>query len=209
VNTRSNTAPGSGAPDGGILPWMSADRFTVAGVFLEKQIGNLLIQSEYYRARHTAQRDPDAVLQIVNEAGINQHQRQRFLGQNESAPTPAASDVVVDTKFVVQTFYVRLGYNIQRDIGQFVPYLMLDWMSNPEVIQNKKFGGDDEAGLADDGKFIKPSAGVVYRPIQNVAIKLDGSYHIQNFNGMSVSYPELRLDFSFAFSNAILDKITN
>jgi hypothetical protein len=43
--------------------------------------------------------------------------------------------------------------------------------------------------------------GVVFRPLPNVAIKLDGSYHIQEYNGKKVSYPELRLDFSFAFSN--------
>jgi hypothetical protein len=79
-------------------------------------------------------------------------------------------------------------------------------MSHPESIQNKTYGGDDEAGLADDGIFWKPSAGVVFRPLPNVAIKLDGSYHIQEYNGKKVSYPELRLDFSFAFSNYELDK---
>jgi hypothetical protein len=48
--------------------------------------------------------------------------------------------------------------------------------------------------------------GLVYKPIPNVAIKLDGSYHVQQYNGKSVSYPELRLDFSFAFSNHQLEK---
>jgi hypothetical protein len=79
-------------------------------------------------------------------------------------------------------------------------------MSHPEAIQNKKYGGDDEAGLADDGIFWKPSAGLVYRPLPNVAIKFDGSYHTQQYMGKNVSYPELRLDFSFAFSNNQIEK---
>ncbi|NBP69994.1 MAG: hypothetical protein EBU52_14750 [Cytophagia bacterium] len=115
-------------------------------------------------------------------------------------------DVVVSTSFNVQTWYLRLGYDVQTDVGQFVPYVFLDWMSHPEVIQNKDFGGDNEAGLADDGKFLKPSLGVVYRPIPSVALKLDGSVHTQKFNGKTVSYPELRLDFSFAFSNIGVEK---
>jgi hypothetical protein len=39
-----------------------------------------------------------------------------------------------------------------------------------------------------------------------VAIKLDGSYHSQRFNGRQEMYPELRLDFSFAFSNSQFEK---
>jgi hypothetical protein len=131
------------------------------------------------------------------------------LSSNEEQPNSSLTvdDVQQNVKYNVQTWYIRLGYNIQSSVGQFVPYLFLDWMSHPEVIQNKDFGGDDESGLADDGKFWKPSAGLVYRPVSNVAIKLDGSYHIQNFNGKSVSYPEIRLDFSFAFSNNQIEKV--
>ena len=99
-----------------------------------------------------------------------------------------------------------MGYNILTKVGQFIPYLFLDWMSHPEAIQSKDFGGDDEAGLADDGIFWKPSAGLVFKPLPNVAIKLDGSYHIQQYMEKNVSYPELRLDFSFAFSNNQIEK---
>lgn len=59
--------------------------------------------------------------------------------------------------------------------------------------------GDNEAGYADDGEFLKPSLGVVYKPDPAVAIKLDGSTHIQKFNGKTESYPEVRLDVSCAF----------
>ncbi len=204
----STVALGEGSPNGGILPWMEGDRFTVAGVFFEKQIGNVLIQSEYYNAAHNAQRDPHAVLAVIRDANINGTQRDRFLQSNADQPDDMLTpdDVRTQVKYNVQTWYLRLGYNIQTSAGQFVPYVFLDWMSHPEAIQSKTYGGDDEAGLADDGKFWKPSAGVVFRPLPNVAIKLDGSYHIQQYNGKSVSYPELRLDFSFAFSNAQLEK---
>jgi hypothetical protein len=208
TKSTSTVSLGEGSSEGGILPWMAGDRFVVAGVFLEKQIGNILIQSEYYNAAHSAQRDPLAVLTVIREGGINATQRERFLQSNADQPDDALTtdDVRTAVTYNVQTWYIRLGYNIQSNVGQFVPYLFLDWMSHPESIQNKTYGGDDEAGLADDGIFWKPSAGVVFRPLPNVAIKLDGSYHIQEYNGKKVSYPELRLDFSFAFSNHQLDK---
>lgn len=201
--TGSTVEFGTGSPRGGILPWMTGDRFVVAGVFLEKQVGNLLIQSEFYNSHHEAVRNPESVLTLINEGGINETQRARFLRSNLDQPNDALSvdDVRTSTSFSVQTWYIRLGYNIQSSVGQFVPYVFLDWMSHPEVIQNKTFGGDDESGLADDGKFWKPSAGLVYRPAPSVAIKLDGSYHVQEFNGKNVAYPEIRIDFSFAFSN--------
>ena len=204
----STVALGSGSPRGGVLPWMAGDHFTVVGFFLEKQIGRLLIQSEYYTARHDALRDPESVLTVVTNAGINEKQRARFLGSNAAKDDAALvpEDVVQPVTFNVQTWYIRLGYDIQTRTGQFVPYLFLDWMRNPEVIQNKKYGGDEESGLADDGKFLKPSIGVVYRPIPSVAVKMDGSYHTQLFNGKTITYPELRLDFSFAFSNSSLEK---
>lgn len=201
--TTSTVGFGEGPPDGGVLPWMDGDHFVLTGLFLEKQIGKLNIQAEYWNSRHEAQRNPDNVLYMVQNAGINEQQRENFLGANASTPdvllTPA--DVVVDVTYNVQTFYVRLGYNIDSNVGQFVPYLFLDWMSHPEVINNKDYGGDKESGLADDGVFTKYSAGVVYRPIPVVAIKLDGSVHSQEFNGKKVSYPEIRLDLSWAFKN--------
>jgi hypothetical protein len=208
-NTTSTVDFRGGSPRGGILPWMDGDRFNVIGFFLEKQVGKMLIQSEYYNAAHTAQRNPEMVLALINEAGLNTFQRDRFLISNEDQPNSSLTteSVQQNINYNVQTWYVRLGYNIQSKVGQFVPYLFLDWMSHPEAIQNKDFGGDDESGLADDGKFWKPSAGLVYRPVPNVAVKLDGSYHVQNFNGKSVSYPEIRLDFSFAFSNSQLEKV--
>lgn len=206
--TTSTVELGEGPPQGGILPWMAGDHFSIYGFFIEKQVGKILLQAEYYNASHNAMRDPEKVLSVINNASINDNQRERFLGNNtgkEDASLTTA-DVVQRTSFSVQTWYVRLGYDIQTHIGQFVPYVFIDWMSHPEDIRNKTYGGDNEAGLADDGKFFKPSAGVVYRPIPTVAVKLDGSYHTQKFNGETETYPEIRVDFSFAFSNLSVTK---
>lgn len=206
--TTSTVALGEGSPKGGILPWMRGDRFSVVGAFLEKQIGKLLIQSEYYNASHHAQRDQEAVLTVIQNANINENQRNRFVKANINQPNEnlKADDIISDIKYNVQTWYIRLGYNIQTKVGQFLPYVFLDWMSHPEAIQSKDYGGDEEAGLADNGIFWKPSAGLVYRPLPNVAIKLDGSYHIQEYMGKKIAYPEVRLDFSFAFSNNMIEK---
>lgn len=202
-NTTSSVAFGDGPPLGGVLPWMDGDRFFLTGVFGEKQFGNLNIQVEYWIAKHNAMRNPDNVLTLVTEGGINSQQRSRFLGANagKADNVLTAADVIVPVKYDVQTYYIRLAYDLDSKIGQFVPYLFLDWMSHPEVINNKGYGGDKESGLADDGVFYKTSAGIVYRPIPTVAIKLDGSVHTQKFNGKSESYPEIRLDFSWAFKN--------
>ncbi len=49
------------------------------------------------------------------------------------------------------------------------------------MIQEKDFGGDNEAGYADDGKFLKPSLGVVYKPDPAVAITCFIRYQIDPF----------------------------
>lgn len=201
--TTSTTDFGAGSPQGGILPWMAGDHFVVTGLFVEKQFGRFHIQAEYWNASHNALRNPDNILTIINEAGINQKQRDNFLGANTGKPDAilTTNDVVVPVSYNVQTYYVRLAYNIDTQIGQFVPYVFIDWMRHPEVIRNEDYGGDNESGVADDGVFTKPSLGIVYRPIPSVAIKMDGSFHSQKFNNTTERYPELRLDFSWAFKN--------
>ncbi len=81
-----------------------------------------------------------------------------------------------------------------------MPYAFFDGLSNPEVIASKTYGGDNEAGIADDGRFSKISLGLVYRPINQVAVKMDVSSHSQRFNGEVVTYPEVRLNVSFGFN---------
>ncbi len=187
--------------EGGVLSWMQTDRFYVFGLFVEKKIGNILLQSEMYLSPHDAIRDATKTLDIVKNATISESQRKRFLSENSDKTNEVLteSDIVKHTSYVAKTWYVRLGYDIQTRVGQFVPYVFFDYMSHPEIIQNKRFGGDNEAGVSDDGVFYKPSLGLLYRPQPEVAIKFDGSLHAQQVNGEMVAYPEIRLDFSFAF----------
>ncbi|MDD9940239.1 MAG: hypothetical protein OXU20_04155, partial [Myxococcales bacterium] len=65
------------------------------------------------------------------------------------------------------------------------------------TIAKKDLGGDGEAGISDDGKFQKYTLGTVFRPVPQVALKLDGSAHVQDFNGKSEFYPEIRISFSY------------
>jgi len=180
---------------------MSSDRYTVLGGFVEKTFGHLLIQAEFWNASHDATRDPASVLTIVKNTSLNANQRSDFFGSSASKAdsTLTETDVVKSVKYNVQTFYVRLGYNVKTSVGSFIPYVFVDWMTNPEVINSKTWGGDNEAGIADNGIFTKYSLGVVYKPIDAVAIKLDGSVHSQKFNGKTESYPEIRFDVSYAF----------
>jgi hypothetical protein len=195
-------AVGNGSPRGGVLPWMSGDDYLVWGFFGEYTWNQLLVQAAYWQANHDADRNPSDVLTVVLNSGISPRQRGRFLGANAGKPDAAltTADVVPTVSYSVQSFYVRIGYTIESSIGSFTPYGFVDWMSHPEAIANKTYGGDAEAGFADDGKFWKPSVGVVYKPVDEVAIKLDTSAHIQKFNGATEVYPEVRLDVSWAFN---------
>jgi hypothetical protein len=201
VKSTPSVKLGDGAANGGILPWMEKDHFNVMGLFVEKTFNKFLIQSEYWISNHNAIRNADDVLTLINDANINAKQRKHFLGSSASIPNAnlTAANVITRANYTASTFYIRLGYEIQTSKGQFIPYVFYDRMTNPEIIQNKKYGGDNEVGLSDNGTFSKPSVGVVYKPIPQVAVKLDGSMHSQKFNGKTVNYSEVRVDVSFAF----------
>lgn len=198
-----STTVGNGVPKGGILPWMAKDKYTVFGGFLETVLfNNLLVQGAYWQANHEGERDPNSILSLINSMAVSTSQKERFLVKDafsKDIKSLSTSDVVTTANYNVQTYYLRFGYSINSEVGLFTPYLLFDWMSNPEVVRNKKYGGDDEAGYADDGVFFKPSLGIVYKPIDSVAIKIDSSLHTQKFNGKQESFPEFRGNISFAF----------
>jgi hypothetical protein len=196
-DTTSDVGVGDGSPRSGVLPWMAADDFSILGSYMETNVGGLQLQVEYWHARHDATRDPDAVVAVIQNAGVNQAQRARFLIDVDGPVETANVDVNGD--YEVSTWYVRAGYSVATPRGEFVPYVQWDHYDNPETINEKDWGGDAEAGLADDGKFSKGTIGIIYRPIQNVAFKLDGSTHFQKFNGRNESYPEIRFDVSYIF----------
>ncbi|MGH7601080.1 MAG: hypothetical protein ACREOI_32380, partial [bacterium] len=101
--------------------------------------------------------------------------------------------------YEVKTWYLRAGYAAETGIGEIGPYVQWDYYSNPETISSKSFGGDDEAGATDTGKFNKATVGLVFRPKPEVAVKIDYSSHIQKFKAGDQSFPEVRLDVSYIF----------
>ena len=195
--TSSSVAPGEGSPEGGVLPWMSEDRYAVVGAFIQRESRGFLIESAFWSAKHSGVRDPESVLLTERNTFLNERQLFNFFGQNAGKPSGeyTAEDVLQDADYTVNTGYLRLGYAK----SEFVYYAHWDWMDHPETISDKKWGGDNEAGFSDDGTFTKWSVGIIWRPNSNIAIKLDGSVHTQDFNQASTSYPEVRAQGSWAF----------
>ncbi|MFN3201114.1 MAG: hypothetical protein ACE366_22130 [Bradymonadia bacterium] len=184
---------GDGSPRGGVLNWMTEDEYLVFGGYAELKQDGLILQAAFWQASHEGTRDPSSVLSLI-DAGLNERQLARF-GLN--GPNPTEADVVTEANYDIITYYVRAGYAMETSVGEFTPYLQWDHYENPETIASKSFGGDGEAGLTDDGAFDKATIGTIWRPISPVALKLDGSAHIQDFNGKQEIYPEVRLSFSY------------
>jgi hypothetical protein len=192
-----DVALGSGSPKSGILPWMASDRFSVFGGYLEAKINNLTLQFESWRSPHDAERDPALVVKMINGAKPNSVQLVRFLSDPNGAV--AEANVRRNGDYEVKTWYLRAGYAAETGIGEIGPYVQWDYYSNPETIRSKTFGGDNEAGATDTGKFNKATFGIVYRPKPEVAVKLDYSSHIHKFQNGNQSFPEVRLDVSYIF----------
>jgi hypothetical protein len=184
---------GEGAPLGGVATWMDKDEFSVAGGYGQVTAAGFILQAEFWLARHQGKRNPDAVLALMDsDPPLNPRQRARLGLDDPDNPAP-----VVDVEYDVKTVYVRTGYAIPVKTWTLTPYAQFDYYDNPEIIDDQENGGDNEAGLTDDGKFYKSTLGLVIRPVSFIAIKLDGSTHTQQFNGESLTYPEFRSSFSF------------
>ena len=198
-DTGSDVDVGDGSPESGVLPWMDRDEFWVAGGYFEANWGDWLFQTAYWHADHNAERNPDDVVTVINNAdpGLNQNQLDRFL--IDPTGDVAADNIETNGDYAVDTWYVRAGYSFDTRHGEFVPYIQWDWYKNQETIADKTYGGDNEAGVSDDGEFHKGTIGVVYRPMPKLAIKLDASGHFYEFNGDNEWYPEVRLDISWIF----------
>jgi len=195
--TPPSVAPGEGSPEGAVLPWMDEDRYSVIGAFARKQQGSLLLEAAYWHASHSGTRNPNAVLTTARNAYLNPRQRQNFFGDAAGLSNDALGpeDVITDADFSVDSAYLRVGYAW----SEFTTYVHWDWLDHPETIADKDWGGDNEAGLADDGAFTKWSVGGIWRPNRNIALKLDSSLHVQDFNGQTESYPEIRIQGAWAF----------
>ena len=196
-DTVSDVGVGDGSPRSGVLPWMASDDFTVFGAFGEFQVDALKLQVAYWIASHDAVRDAASIVTVINNAGIHANQKDRFLSVDDG--TVDAADVDTNGDYDVTTWYVRAGYQMNMMGKDLEPYIQWDVYDNPETIENKTYGGDAEAGLADDGAFSKSTIGLIYRPSPKLAFKFDTSTHFQDVNGKSESYSEIRFDVSFIF----------
>jgi hypothetical protein len=185
-----------GSPSSGVLPWMASDQYVVVGGYCKVYVKGITFEGAYWHAVHDAVRDPDAVMAVYENASLNAAQLDNFF----NSATPSLDAVVTKADFSVQTFYIRLGYTIQmpREM-QLTPYFFWDYYSNPETIAQKRWGGDNEAGVADDGVFNKPTWGISFKPKPFIALKIDGSSHLQDINGEATRNSELRMDLSFFF----------
>lgn len=181
--------------NGGVHKWMESDRYNVIGAYTEFNTNRWKIQGAYYNASHDAVRSGDFLqTNFGADSGLNQRQLDRLCNGNCATATNS------DANYTIETWYVRAGYNIQTEVGQFVPYVQWDYYSNPETIANKDLGGDNEAGLSDDGKFNKQTLGLVYRPVPVAALKFDASNHAQKIDGKNTNYTEARFSYSYIWS---------
>ncbi|MSP73129.1 MAG: hypothetical protein EXR76_13370, partial [Myxococcales bacterium] len=72
---------------------------------------------------------------------------------------PMKGTTANEVEYTVQTVYVRAGYPFPiGDRASLTPYLQWDDSENPETIKERDFGGDNEAGVADDNRFTKVTA---------------------------------------------------
>lgn len=183
---------GDGSPRGGVVNWMDRDRYVVFGGYGQLQMSGVILQAAYWQANHDARRNAESTLALA-DGDLNQRQLERFFVNGDPM-----QGVVPEANYAVQTFYVRAGYELAFESGfTLIPYAQADFYKNPETVASKDLGGDAEAGITDDGQFWKVTAGAVVRPVPQVAFKVDGSAHIQQFNGESVIYPEIRLSLSY------------
>ncbi|MBV1857037.1 MAG: hypothetical protein KUG77_01405 [Nannocystaceae bacterium] len=189
----STVGVGDGSPRGGVLPWMTQDEYYIIGGYAQVQRSGATVQAEYWEARHDGERDPDALTTIAAETSLSPRQLNRFFVGGD----PLA-EARTDAKYTIRTAYLRFGWQFPfAKRSSVTPYIQGDYYSNPETIAEKDYGGDNEAGLADDGSFQKYTLGLVIRPVPQVALKLDGSTHVHTFNGDWLAYPEGRISFSY------------
>ena len=149
-----NVALGDGSPKSGVLPWMAGDKFSIFGGYGEAKVDNFTFQAEYWQSPHKAMRDPANVLAIIAGTSLNARQLGQFLIDPNGSVADEAN-VRVPADFTIKSWYVRAGYSFETSLGEVAPYFQWDYYSNPETIAKKKFGGDNEAGVADDGVFNK------------------------------------------------------
>ncbi len=194
-----NTGAGEVGADSGVAAHMARDNYSVNVLYSQFTMKNWLAQASFARAKHDGIRDAQFIEDNADAfQGIPGNRANRFC---DGGDCTAAANVRLKAKYNIDTWYLRLGYMIGLNDGASItPYVQYDYYYNPEMIGAKSAGGDNEAGWSDDGKFTKRTLGAVYRPVSNIAIKLDGSTHHHRFNGKDESYAEVRSSFAYQWS---------
>ena len=185
-------AVGEGSPRGGVMSWMEKDQFMVYGGYGQFTWKGFILQAAFWQADHDATYDEASVLALA-DADLSPGQLSRFYAGGNPANGLASPTV----QYSVTTAYLRTGYEVALGEWTLTPYGQVDFYKNPETIASKDFGGDGEAGLSDDGQFFKYTLGAVLRPVPEVAFKVDGSTHVQDFNGEAINYSEVRASLSY------------
>jgi hypothetical protein len=184
---------GEGAPLGGVATWMDEDEFSVTGGYGQVTAAGFILQAEFWFARHNGTRNAQKLMELtMSDPPLNDRQLEEFGFADPDNPQPN-----LDANYNVKTGYIRTGYSFPVKNWSLTPYAQFDYYDNPEIINDQDNGGDNEAGLTDDGVFYKSTLGLVIRPVSFIAVKIDGSTHTQKFNGETVTYPEIRSSFSF------------
>ncbi|HEY6879033.1 MAG TPA: hypothetical protein VI299_13495 [Polyangiales bacterium] len=190
-------AVGDGSPIGGVVNWMRQDTYRVLGGYAQLRNSGWILQAEYWRGHHDARRDADAVATLLADGSLFPSQARRFVVDGDAA--------MIRTKVVydIDAFYFRGAYEFSLGkLASLTPYVQYDYYRNPETVKAKSLGGDNEAGASEDGQFSKYTLGGVFRPVPQVALKVDSSVHNYKFNGEHVFYPEIRASFSYLWELA-------
>jgi hypothetical protein len=186
---------GNGPPLGGVINWMADDKFYVVGGYAQLTRNNLLVQVEYWRAHHDAERNPAAMLLVgAGAERLSPRLRQRFFN---GVDDPMLTDVNINTAYEVQTAWSRIAYELDLGgAGAITPYVHLDWYSHPEAVDGSALGGN-EAGLSDDGVLYKTVVGGVYRAIPQLAVKAELNPHIVLIDGSRGVFSPFQISISY------------
>jgi hypothetical protein len=188
---------GQGSPKGGVAGWMAEDKYRVLDTYAQIVHGPWIAQLEYAIAWHDAKRDPVATLQLADpSAHLSPAQYRRFFTDPFDDVPPMATDVIPAAVYTVHAGFLRLGHELRG--GKLTPYLQLDYYKNPEIVPIEEFGGDNEAGYDDRGRFFKGALGVKYRPLPPIALKVEYSSHFfMKWADRSYVDPDFRASFSY------------
>lgn len=188
--------------EGGVHAWMDQDEYTAMGPYFQYKGSKWTVQAATFQADHNATRNSTKATAICRSTtSANDRIDQRFNCTGGSAANGTGSGSTANNfnaDYKIDTYYLRVGYNFDLESGgQITPYAQYDYYKNPEMVYNKSLGGDKEAGVSDDGDFVKWTVGTVYRPNYTVTFKLDYSQHMQDIAKESKNYGEVRFSYSY------------